>query len=150
MRPLDGPLAIICTDPAPGFKAPVNDQLLHQHRITLELGNAKNLNKNLVAENAVQKLESELLRQDPRGGTTSKVTLALATATLNSRIHSRGLSSWEMWTQPDQFCNSQIPMKGRYIVANQHEQRILNHPHSEYSRAPLAQTRTSLLVEEVI
>ena len=28
LRPLDGPPAIIRTDPAPGFKALVNDQLL--------------------------------------------------------------------------------------------------------------------------
>ena len=149
MRPLR-PLAIIRTNPAPGFKVLVNNQVLHQHRITLELGNAKNLNKNPVAEKAVQELQSELLHQDPCGGTTSHITLAIATAILNSRIRSRGLSSWEMWTQRDQLCNSQIPLKGRDIIANQHEQRILNHPHSEYSRAPLAQTRTSLLVEEVI
>ena len=148
MRPLR-PLAIIHTNRTLGFKAPVNDQVLHQHLITLELRNAKNLNKNPVADKAVQEFESERLRQDPWGETTSHITLAIATATLNSRIHSRRLSSWEMWTQQDRFYNSQIPLKGHDIIANQHEQRILNHPHSEYSRAPLAQTKTSPLVEVV-
>ena len=65
LRPLDGPPAVIRTDPAPGFKSLVNDQLLQQHRIVLELGNSKNANKNPVAEKAVQELEIELLRQDP-------------------------------------------------------------------------------------
>ena len=65
LRPLDGPPAVIRTDPAPGFKSLVNDQLLQQHRIVLELGNSKNPNKNPVAEKAVQELEIELLRQDP-------------------------------------------------------------------------------------
>ena len=41
MRPMDGPPAIIQTDPAPGFKALLNDKSLHLHRITLELGHTK-------------------------------------------------------------------------------------------------------------
>ena len=73
--PLDGPLAVIRTDPAPGFKSLVNDQLLQHHRIVLELGNPKNPNKNPVAKRAVQELEIELLRQDPLGGAVSDVTL---------------------------------------------------------------------------
>ena len=39
LRPMDGPPALIHSDPAPGFKAIVT--LLHQYRITLELGKAK-------------------------------------------------------------------------------------------------------------
>ena len=99
LRPLDGPPAVIRTDPAPGFKSLVNDQLLQHHRIVLELGNPKNPNRNPVAERAVQELEIELPRQDPLEGAVSEVTLAVATANLNSRIRSRGLSSREMWSQ---------------------------------------------------
>ena len=65
LRPLDGPPAVIRTEPAPGFKSLVNDQLLQHHRIVLELGNPNNPNKNPAAEKAVQELEIELLRQDP-------------------------------------------------------------------------------------
>lgn len=139
IRPLDGPPAVIRTDPAPGFKALVNDKLLHRHRLTLEIGRVKNPNKNPVAEKAVQELETELLRQDPLGGTVSNLTLSIATATLNSRIRSRGLSSREMWTQRDQFSNSQIPLVDQDLVAKQHAQRTTNHPHSEKSKAPLGQ-----------
>jgi len=58
LRPLDCPPAIIRTDPAPGFKALINNQQLQHHRIILEIGNSKNHNKNPVAEKAVQELET--------------------------------------------------------------------------------------------
>ena len=41
LRPMDGPPAVIRTDPAPGFKALVDDPFLKKHRITIELGLAK-------------------------------------------------------------------------------------------------------------
>ena len=97
LRPMDGAPAVIRTDPAPGFKALVNDPLLKKHRIIIELGQAKNP----VAERAVQELETELLRQEPLGGAVSPLTLAVAISALNSRIRSPGLSSREMWTQRD-------------------------------------------------
>ena len=141
LRPLDGPPAVIRTDPAPGFKSPVNDQLLQLHRIVLEIGNPKNPNKNPVAEKAVQELEIELLRQDPLGGAVSAVTLAVATANLNSRIRSRGLSSREMWYQRDQFSNRQLPMSDEDLITKQHDQGLVNHPYSMKSKAPLALPR---------
>ena len=54
LRPLDGPPAVIRTDPAPGFKALVNDPLLHSHRLSIEIGRVKNNNKNPMAERAIQ------------------------------------------------------------------------------------------------
>ncbi|KAK3715784.1 hypothetical protein QZH41_018836, partial [Actinostola sp. cb2023] len=137
MRPLDGPPAVIRTDPAPGFKALTEDKFLHQQRITLEIGRVKNPNKNPVAEKAIQELENELLRLDPLGGSISSVTLAIATATLNARIRSRGLSAREMWMQRDQFSNHQIPLSDQELVLKQHDLRNANHPYSEKSKAPL-------------
>ena len=147
LRPLDGPPAIIRTDPAPGFKALVNDQLLQRHRIILEIGNPKNPNKNPVAERAVQELETEILRIEPLGGAVTEVTLAVSTANLNSRIRSRGLSSREMWCQRDQFSNCQLPMSDHDLIARQHNQRLTNHPHSAKSKAPLAQPRPTCRIE---
>ena len=147
MRPMDGPPAVIRTDPAPGFKALVNDLLLKKHRITVELGQAKNPNKNAVAERAVQELETELLRQEPLGGAVSPLTLAVVTSALNSRIRSRGLSSREMWTQRDQFSNKQLPLADDHLIALQHEQRLSNHPHSECSKAPVQQRRPAPLID---
>ena len=65
MHPLDGPPAVIHTDPAPGFKALVDNPHLKQHRIIMELGQAKNPNKKPIAERAVQDWEAELLCQEP-------------------------------------------------------------------------------------
>ena len=141
IRPLDGPSAVIRTDPASGFKALTEDLLLKHHRITIEIGNAKNRNKNPVAERAVQEVENELLRHDPLGGPVYPVTLSVATATLNSRIRSRGLSAREMWTQRDQFSNQQIPLHDQSLIVQQHEQRIANHHHSEKAKAPIAKDR---------
>ena len=135
--PMDGPPAVIRTDPAPGFKALVDDPLLSQ---------VKNPNKNRIAERAVQELEAELLRQEPLGAAVSPLTLAVATSALNSRIRSRGLSSREMWTQRDQFSNQQLPLADDHLIALQHEQRLSNHPPSECSKAPLHNRRPTHLI----
>jgi hypothetical protein len=136
LRPLDGPLSVIRTDPAPGFKALVNDELLHRHRINVEVGRVKNINKNPVAEKAVRELEDELLRQDPSGGFVSPLSLSIATSSLNSRIRSQGLSARELWTQRDQFTNDQLPISDWDVIRKQHNQRSLNHPHSEKAKTP--------------
>ena len=94
----------------------MNNGIIQQHRIILELGCAKNINKNPVAEKAIQELEGELFRLDPLGGAVTPLTLAVATAALNSHIRSRGLSSREMWTQRDQFSNAQIPLGDDALV----------------------------------
>ena len=143
LRPLDGPNAVIRCDPAPAFRALMNDQLLLQYKIGLEIGRVKNQNKNPVAERAIQELEHKLLRLQPEGGTVSPRTLSVATAHLNSRIRSRGLSSREMWTQRDQFTNSQVPLTDQALIREQNLQRLVNHPHSETSKAPRGALRTS-------
>ena len=130
--------ALILPPPPPGFKALTNDQLLKHHRITIDLGHAKSQNKNPVAETAVQELENQLLRHDPLRGPVSLLTLAVATANLNARIRSRGLSSREMWTQRDQFSNHHIPLHDQNIIVQQNEQSITNHTHSEKAKAPIS------------
>ena len=60
LRMLDGPLAVICTDPAPGFTSLVDDKLLLHHRIDIKIGWIKNNNKNPVVEKAISELEDEL------------------------------------------------------------------------------------------
>ncbi len=133
-RPLDGPLTVIRVDPAPGFVSLVKDELLHSQRISLEVGRPKNVNKNPIAERAIQEVEQEMLRQDATGGPVSPMTLTIIIARLNSRIRSEGLSSREMWYQRDQFTNMQIPVSDRQMILNQHHRRLTNHPYSERSK----------------
>ncbi len=109
--PLDGPLAIVRTDPVPGFCSLAEDSVLLSHRIRIETGQPKNVNKNPVAERAVQELQEEFVRQDPRRGPTSALALAIATARLNTKVRSSGLSSCEMLFQRDQFTSSQLPLE---------------------------------------
>ena len=137
-QPLDGPLAVIRTDPTPCFMALNNDSVLHDHRIVLVIGRVKNRNKNPVAERVVQELELELLRQDPKGGPVSPVVLSVATATLNSQIRSRGLSAREMCMQRDQFSNIQIPLSDYDLISQQKSLCKANHPCSEKSKVPLS------------
>ncbi|CAG2187161.1 unnamed protein product [Mytilus edulis] len=134
--PLNGPFAVVRTDPAQGFQALVNDELLRRHRITIEVGRFKNKNKNPVADKAIQELEDEILRQDPNTRCISPLSLTLAIARLNSRIRNRGLSAREMWTQRDQFSNNQIPLTDQSLIQRQYDLRKSNHRYSENSKAP--------------
>ena len=111
-------------------------KLLKHHRLTLELGRTKTMNKNPVTEKAIRKLEDELVRIDPTGCHVTHLALALASASLNSRIRSRGLSAREMWFQRDQFTNQQIPTSDPLLIQSQHSLRKSNHYYSEHSKAP--------------
>ena len=65
-------------------------------------------------------LEEELLCQEPGRGPVTELSLAIATARLNSRLRSQGLSSRELWTQRNQFSNEQIPINDlQHILAKQ-------------------------------
>ncbi|KAL0153092.1 hypothetical protein M9458_051586, partial [Cirrhinus mrigala] len=108
LRPLDGPFAIVRTDPAPGFSALAKDTVLTQYRLAIEVGNAKN------------------------------VYVTIAVARLNSRIRSRGMSAREMLLQRDQFSLEQLLVHDQELIALQHAQRLANHPHSVKAEAPLS------------
>ena len=125
----------IRVDSAPGLVSLVNNPMLEKHGITLEVGNEKNVNKNPVAERAIQELGLECLHIYPEGGPLSKVTLALATARMNSKIRQVGLSARELWTQRDQLTCEQPPIQDQKIILQQHTARAQNHPFSAKSKA---------------
>ena len=81
----DGPPATIRVDPAPGFRALKNDPALLILGITLEIGRAKNHNKNPVAEKALAEVEEELRRQAPNGEHITQLGLSIGISRLNSR-----------------------------------------------------------------
>ncbi len=134
IRPMEGPMAVVRVDPGPGFIALQNDTTLSSINVQLEIGRAKNENKNPVAEKAVRELEDEIARQQPNGGPVSETTLSLATARLNSRIRNRGLSAREMLFQRNQCTNEQIPMSDANLIKEQHQHRMSNHHHSMISK----------------
>lgn len=126
MHPLDGSPAVVCTDPVPGFNSLTEEQQLKYHRITIDLGHAKNCNKNPVA----REFESKLLRRYPLGGPMSLLTLVVVTANLNGQICSCGLSPREMWTQWNQFSNHQIPLHNQSIIIKA-ERTMYCQPHPQ-------------------
>ena len=125
----------IRVDSAPGLAALKDDPMLAQQRITLVYGRIKNLNKNPVAERAIQELGNECLRIEPRGGPLSQSSLALATSHMNMRIRSNGLSAKEMWTQRDQITGEQLPIDDRQHILDQHLARLKNHSASSQSKS---------------
>ena len=136
LRPIDGPNAVIRVDSAPGLVALRNDSVLAKYHISLDYGRIKNINKNPVAERAIQELEEELLKAAPAQPKVSRLVLSVTTARLNARIRSRGLSAREMFMLRDQFSNDQLPVSDRDLIESQSLQRTINHPYSERSKAP--------------
>ena len=135
LTPLDGPRCTVRCDSAPGFRALQNDEILHSLGIQIDLGRVKNVNKNPVAEQAIRELELEILKVQPDPGPITPIVLVKATATLNSRFRSRGMSAREMWFQRDQYNNEQLPIHDGDLIKQQHMARTINHPYSVKSKA---------------
>jgi len=135
LHPIDGPRAVVRVDPAPSFVSLSNHDALKHLNVWLDIGRTKNVNKNPVAEKAVQELEEELLKQEPRGGPVSATSLALATARLNSRLRHQGLSARELWTQRSQYTGDQLPLSDYQAILQRHQQRSVNHQYSENSKS---------------
>ena len=134
--PLDGPFAVVRTDPAPGFAALEGDEVLATHRLVVEVGRVKNINKNPVAERAIQELQGEILRIEPNCKAVTPLLLSVSTARLNSRVRSRGLAAREMMFQRDQFSHQQLPVDDQALIREQQTQRVANHPYSMRAKAP--------------
>ena len=122
-------------DPGPGLVSLVSDPELCANGITLELGRVKNPNKNPVAERCIEELGAEILKLNPHGETMSPQTLALATSNMNSRVRRDGLSSYEIWTQRDQFTGKQLNVADKEIITSQAKSRNRNHIHSAKSKS---------------
>ena len=91
------------------------------------LGEAKNINKNPVAEKPVQELEKVILQQDPSGDPISAVSLDCAASRLNTRIRNSGLSAHEMWFQREQSRNIQLYTPDDHLITSQHSKRLDSH-----------------------
>ena len=134
VHPLDGPQAVIRVDPAPGFVSLKNSNALQHLGLSVEVGRVKNTSKNPVAERAVLELEEELLRQEPGGGPVNELSLAIATARLNSRLCSQGLSSRELWIQRNQFSKEKIPINDLQHILAKQKARQANYPFREAAK----------------
>ena len=130
-----GAALTICVDPAPAFVSLVNDLVLLCHGFRLDIGLAKNPNKNPVAESAIGELSLELLHLAPEGGPVSQVTLSLAVASMISRERKHFIL-WEVWTQRDQVTGDQLPVDDRQLIVSKIRSRVGNHAASAKVKAP--------------
>lgn len=128
--------SVIRVDSAPGFIGLRQDQVMARQGIHLDVGEPKNINKNPVAEKAIQELINEIRINQPGGGQISTTTLALAVASVNSRIRTGGLSAKELWTQRDQFTGCQLPISDQNLIIEKEKTRKSNHAPSEKSKCP--------------
>ena len=96
----------IRVDAQSSFKALKDDRNIAEEKIKIDVGSAKNKNKNSVAEKAIRELREEIVKLTPHGGKISGSVLAKATRNLNSRIRHTGCSAGELWVKRDQNTSS--------------------------------------------
>ena len=133
LRSSMSPPAIVRSDPASGFRQLVNDQSLCAMNLRIELGDAKNPNKNPVAESAVQEIRAELIRLQPHGGKVSQSTLSHAILNLNSRVRHNKLSAFEIFTQRDMISCDKLNLDDAELIKDKINHRSEGHlPSAKY------------------
>ena len=135
MRSPVSPHAVIRTDPASALRSLVNSTALSKMNLQIELGDAKNINKNPIAEKAIEELHAEIVRFQPLGGRLSPTSLAQAVSTLNSRIRHNNLSAAEIWTQRDMSSGMQLSMDDSKLIEDKYRMRLAGHAPSAKSKA---------------
>ena len=135
-------------DNAPGFKALKNDSELLQHNIIIDLGRVHNKNKNPVIEKGIRELSSEILRVHPEGGPLSAAQLAVVVNQLNARIRNRGLSSWEILNQRNQYTGEQIEINDLKLSEQQSQLKAANQAASAKHKARGHAPAENALVQE--
>ena len=107
----------------PTFQSLSKDAVLKKFGITLELGNAKNPNKNSVAEKAIQELENELIKENPNNKPLTEILLCKATFNLNNKIRFTKRSAKEMWFKRDQNTGEELNIKDHELSQKQFHRR---------------------------
>ena len=132
--------SMVHVDSAPGFIALKDDQTLKLKGIELEYGRVKNLNKNLVADKAIQELELEMLKIDHSGSAIIPTQLQEAVNVLNTWIRNRSLLAQEIIFQRDRNTVEQLKFKDSILRDQQQHIHSKNHSHSSKSKAHNATT----------
>ena len=124
LHPPCSPTAKLKLDPGPGNQTLYRLQPLQSIHVIIELGEAKNKNKLATVDKIIQELENELIRLTMNSTTKiSQPELSLSVASLNSRIRSCGLSSFEQWHKRNQFSNQDINISDQSLINAQASKR---------------------------
>ena len=114
---------IVRVDCHSSFKALKDDKLLQNLGIVIQLGDEKNVNKNGVAEKAIQELENEILKVNPKNMLLDEILLSKATFNLNSKIRFTKRSSKELLFKRDQTTGDALEIKDIEISDTQYKRR---------------------------
>ena len=120
----------IRVDAQSSLKSLKEDRIIKSEQIDIEVGTAKNKNKNSVAEKCIRELREEMVRLSPHGGKISEMTLAKATRNLNSRIRYSGYSARELWVKRDQDSGKGLQFEDEELSDLQHKMRVKSHESS--------------------
>ena len=118
---------LVRIDGATGFSPLKLDPTLKSMHITLEVGEAKNINHNPIAERSISEFHTELLKIKPSGGVISEAELALIIANMNSRIRQTGYSAAEIWTQRDMVTGDKLPIIDEKLAGDKYKARLSQH-----------------------
>ena len=121
---------VIRVDAQSSLKALKEDRVIKSEQIEIDVGTAKNKNKNSVAEKCIRELREEILRISPHGGKISELALAKATRNLNSRIRYSGYSARELWVKRDQDSGKGLQFEDEELSDLQHKMRVKSHESS--------------------
>ena len=122
-----GQTTSIRVDSHSSFVSLKNDKILQDNGILLDIGHAKNINKNAVAEKAIRELREQIVCLSPQGGPISEVTLAKATDHLNNIIRYIGRSAKELYLARDQDTGVNLQLDDSIISDKQFNHRQASH-----------------------
>ena len=120
----------IRVDAQSSLKSLKNDTIILEELIGIDVGKAKNKNKNSVAEKGIRELREEIVRLAPHGGQISETLLAKAVRNLNARIRHSGYSARELWTKRDQITGTSLEFEDKDLSDLQHKMRVKSHDSS--------------------
>ena len=129
-RPSSGAEVKIRLDGATGFQGLITDPTLKSFHINLEIGEAKNINRNPIGERSISEFHIELCKLKPSGGKITETELSLIISNMNSRVRESGYSSLEIWTMRDQYTGEKLPIEDSTLIQNKYERRLKKHESS--------------------
>ena len=120
--------------------------------LNIEIGDAKNVNRNPIAERSVSEFHEELCKIRPEGGKISTTELAMILASINSRIRSSGFSALEVWTQRDMYSGDQISINIPKLSESKYTDRVKQHlPSAKYkSRGHIIESPAQVSIGDIV
>ena len=109
---------IIRVNPHPSFQALNGDKILKEHKISLEIGDEKNVTKNSVAEKGIQELEEELKKINSE--TINEIELMKAT---HGQIRHTHRSARELLMKRDQYTGENLMVDDKEVASKQKQRR---------------------------